>query len=109
MRKIFALATGLTLVATSAWSQGPGRDRDYGFRGGRDDPDFTRGRPMSDEEDDKGARGTRFFVGIGESRLAVTCAERESMRTCVDTALSLFERFRSQQPASPGASSPPGR
>lgn len=119
MRKTLALATGLALAATSAWSQSSSRDPDdYDYRGARGGPpdwDAARGRPMRGDEEDRRVRGARFSLRIGDARLGVTCDERESMRACVDTALSMFDRFRSQQgmttpsttPTSPG--SPPAR
>lgn len=113
MHKTLVLAAGLALAATSAWSQSSSRDRDdYDYRdarGGPPDWDGTRGRPTRGDEGDRRSGGARFFVRVGDASVAVTCDERESMRACVDTALSMFDRFRLQQGTpTPSSPTPPG-
>jgi len=124
MRKAIILAAGLGLLATSAFGQGSWRDRDdddrRGWRedrrdGGRDRDDM-RGRSMRDDDGGGPSRPARFVLRSGETRMAIRCDDRESMRACVDAALTLFDRVRTQQstttnaptpaPASPGSSAP---
>jgi hypothetical protein len=131
MRKALVLAAGLTLVATSAWSQSS-RDRgDYdrsdwretrgGWERGLDDrrsddrrSDDRRERSMRDDEG-RPATGARFFLRSGDTQLRVVCDERESTRACVDAALTMFDRVRPRQdstsgsPGSPPPTSPPSR
>jgi hypothetical protein len=125
MHKAIILAAGLALAATSALAQGSWRDRDDDDRRGwredrrewsRDrDRDGMRGRSTDDmrDDDEGGPRAARFHVRSGDARMGVRCDERESMRACVDAALTMFDRIRSQQgtggttssaPASPGGS-----
>jgi hypothetical protein len=70
-----------------------------------------------DDDDYRGhSRAARFVLRSGEARMAVRCDDRESMRACVDAALTMFDRVRTQQgttsgststaPASPAPSSP---
>jgi hypothetical protein len=118
MRKALLLAAGLTLAATSAWSQSS-RDRDDDDRGDwremrkewrrhSDDrrSDDWRGRSMRDDEEDRGGTGARFFLRSGDTQLRVICDERESMRACVDSALTMFERVRPRQDTTSGSTAP---
>jgi hypothetical protein len=127
MRKALVLATGLVLVAGSAWSQSLSRDReDYDGRGWREnrrmwegDRDRWRGHVMRDDDDDddrggdRSGRGARFFLRSGDTQLRVVCGDRESTQACVDAALRMFDRVQSQQnapsraPAAPGATPSP--
>ena len=111
MKKAFILATGLTLLATGAWSQDSSRDRDDFNRGwresrdgwGRDrdrDSDRYRGPMMrhgGDDQDDRPERGARFFLRSGDTQLRIVCGNRESTQSCIDAALRLLERVQSQQ------------
>jgi hypothetical protein len=119
MRKAIILAAGLALVTTSALGQSSWRDRDdddrRGWREDRRegrDRDEMRGRAMRDhhDDDDEGrSRAARFVLRSGDARMAVRCDDRESMRACVDAAMTLFDKVRTQQgstsPTSPGSSS----
>lgn len=128
MRRAIILAAGLAVLGTPALSQSSGRDRDYdddrrGWRESRDRDDRgrdDRGRSMRehhDDDDDRSqSRAARFVLRSGDARMAVRCDDRESMRACVDAALTMFDRIRTQQgttsgstspsPTSPGSSSP---
>ena len=112
MHKTLAIAAGLVLMATSAWSQSSFRDRDDDRQDRRDshreyrDRDDRRDRSMRDD-DDEGGRAARFVLRSGDSRLVVRCDDRESMRACVDAALSLLDRARSYQGATSGSTTPP--
>jgi hypothetical protein len=117
MHKALILAAGFLLAATAAWSQGSSRDG-YDGRDSRDERGWRRdgdgrGHRMRDDDDEgRGRRGARFWVRSGDTRIGVKCDESESMRACVDAALTLFDRTRSQAPSgtsgstSPGASTP---
>jgi len=125
MRKVFILAAGLTLVATSAWSQNSLRDDDWRGRwqesrdrwgGDRDrgyDRQGYRGRIMREDGDERSGRGARFFLRSGDTQLRVVCGEEESTQACVDAALRMFDRVQSQSrvtsspaPASPAPATP---
>lgn len=110
MRKVLILAAGLTIAATSAWSQSSSRDRDdnrrFDHRDWREShgwdrgPDLRRGRigPDDDRDDDEGdGGGARFFLRSGDTQLRVVCSDRETMRACVDAALMMFDRMQSQR------------
>jgi hypothetical protein len=116
VRKTLLLAAGLTLVATSAWSQST-RDRDDDDRGDwremrkewnrySDDRRSDDWRDRSRWDGDRRATGARFFLRSGDTQLRVVCDERESMRTCVDAALTMFERVRSRQDTTSGSTAP---
>ena len=111
MRKALVIAAGLAFVATSAWSQSLSRDRDDDGRDRREshrewrDRDDRRDRSMRDEDDH--GRAARFVLRSGDSQLVVRCDDRESMRACVDAALSLLDRARSYQATAPGSTTPP--
>jgi hypothetical protein len=119
MRKAFILATGLVLVATSAWSQGSSRDRDdFGYGGWREsrdswdhDNDRRRGPRMRDDDpedqDGRPGGGARFFVRSGDTQLRVVCGDRESTQACVDSALRMFDRVQSQQGTASRSSTAP--
>jgi hypothetical protein len=122
MRKILLAAAGAMLVATSALGQSSWRERDDDRRGLREerhdwgrDRDDMRGRSMRDDDADGArARGARYVLRSGDTRLAVSCDDRESMRTCLEVTLTLFDRIRTQQgttgsaaPTSPPTTSPP--
>jgi hypothetical protein len=113
MRKIFIIAAGLAMFATSAWAQSSSRDRDdyYGGSwrersGGWDrNADDQRGRPMRGDDERRPGRGASFDLKSGETQIRVNCDGQESMRACVDATLSLFDKVQSQ--ARPSSSSAP--
>ena len=122
MRKALFIAAGLAFIATSASSQSSSRDRDDDNRRPRGDSnrewrdrdDRRGGRSMWDDNEG-GSRAARFVLRSGDSRLAVSCDDRESMRACVDAALTMFDKVRAQQgttssaPATSAPASPPSR
>ena len=128
MRRTLILAAGFALIAGSAFGQAMGdRDTDYGRAGhqdwrhgdrdghGRWDRDrrgggdrAARGRD-EDEDDDhppmRSREGARFRFQSGNTHFSVRCDGRETMRACVEAALTVLDRARSLPP-SPAA--PPG-
>jgi hypothetical protein len=120
MRKAILFAAGLIAFATAASAQSSSRDRDDDDRGGdwREgrssyrDWDHHRGGSRRDDDEEPG-RGARFFLRSGDTQIRVVCDQRESTRACVDAALTMFDRVRSQQgttgsatPATPGQTAP---
>ena len=118
MRSALLLAAALALSASAAQAQG--RDRD------RDDDDTWRERreyreDRSRRDDDHGwhhrsgmGGGARFFLRSGDTRLGVVCDRGESMRNCVEAALTLFDKIRQAGPsgtlgATGGSTSPAPR
>ena len=120
MRKALSLAIALIFLASSAQAQGRDRGRD-------DDEDWWRGARESRDERGRGrdehygwregryhgARGARFFVRSGENSVGIVCDSGDSMRSCVDAALTLWDRVRQAGPGgtspSGGSASPPAR
>ncbi len=116
MRTTILVAFALTLAATAAQAQGFRRDdRDDGWRSDRrewrDDRDWDRhdddrrGRPMMMGSGT--GRGARFFVRSGDTRIGVVCDGGETMRNCVDAALSLFDKVRQAAPSTPSSGGSP--
>ena len=118
MRNVMILAIGLFITATSAWGQSYPRDNDDDRAGFRDERggsyrarDDLRARLFRDDDRGHGSGAASFVLRSGDTRFAVRCDERESMRSCVDAALTLFDKVRSQQgtpstPASPSSPAP---
>jgi hypothetical protein len=98
-------------MATSALGQS-WRERDDNRRswreerreGGRDQ-DEMRGRAIRDDDEGGRSRAARYVMRSGDARLAVRCDDRESMRTCLEVTLTLFDRIRGQGTTS--GSTPP--
>ena len=109
MRKVIVVAACLVLTTTFASAQSSGRDYDRGM---------TEEERAADEEDERGSYegergrrsgmrggrrhsgpsgGARFIVRSGDTRLSVQCDKRETMQSCVDAALLLFEKVGSKQ------------
>jgi hypothetical protein len=114
MPNAIILAASLVLAATLAWGQGYPRSHDDDRAGWRDeragfsrDHDDLRGRSTRDEDGGHYARSASFFLRSADTRLGVRCDERESMRSCVDAALSLFDKVHSL-PGTSSTSPPPG-
>jgi hypothetical protein len=102
MRKAILLAAAMVASASVAQAQGRDRDRDddddyrreYREERGRDRDDYHRWHRRGGF-----GGGARFFIRSGETRLGVVCDRGESMRTCVDAALTLFDRIRQGAPS----------
>jgi hypothetical protein len=111
MRKALSLVVALTLLASAAQAQGGDRDRDDEedwWRGTRENRD-ERGRGRDHDDGWREGRyhrggGARFFVRSGETRVGVVCDSGESMRSCVDAALTLLDRAKQ---AGSGGTAPP--
>ena len=111
MRRALLAACVVALTASAPLAQGM-RDRDRDGDEWRD-----RDRRVWQEDDDdhhhyrgRGGRGAGFFLRSGDSSLAVRCDPSESMRTCLDTTLTLvdrLQRLRADGGGSGGAPSTP--
>ena len=117
MRKALLMAFALALSASSAQAQGRDRDRDDDDGWKRDHREYGHGSDWDDDHewrDEHRGRfgrggGARFFVQSGETRLRIVCDSGESMRNCVDAALTLLDRAKQAGSAAPsptGGSSP---
>jgi hypothetical protein len=118
MRRALSIAIMLACVATAADAQGSRRDDRDGDRWRDHSREWREDRGGRDHDDDgwrhrrfmNGDRsGARFFLRSGDTRLGVVCDDGESMRSCVDAALTLFDRGRqigSSAPSSPSNSPP---
>jgi hypothetical protein len=89
-------------------------DRDYRDRYR---PNDDRAGGFEDRKGDGGdrhhERGARFFLRVGDTRIAARCSDGEPMRACVDATLMLLDKARSLQGAATQPSSqiggPPAR
>ena len=116
IRKSVAIAC-VVLLPLPALSQGYSRDEGRGSsydRGNdrRDDMKDRRSGERDDEQDDSrhmGDRAAAFHIRVGDARMKVKCDPRETMRSCVDAALSLLDKARSlpqTNAAGPNSSNP---
>jgi hypothetical protein len=108
MRKAILLAAALALSASVAQAQGRDRDREDDDR-----RDYRGEERYRDHDDHHGwhrgrGGGARFFMRSGDTRLGVVCDRNESMRNCVDAAITLFDRLRQAAPSG-GSPSPSPR
>jgi len=111
MRKALLMAFALALSASSAQAQGRDRDRDDDDGWKRDHREYRHGGDWDDDHEWReehrgrfgGGGGARFFVRSGETRLGVVCDSGESMRNCVDAALTLLDRAKQAGSAAPSA------
>jgi len=125
MRKVLMGTVGFALLATSAWSQPSSRDDredqdqyayerndwrgsdNYGHRYQREHGwDNQREHSMRNDDDDQNATGARFRLRSGDTSMSIVCGSQESTRTCVDAALTLFNRLKAQQATGPGSTPP---
>ncbi|MBS7695856.1 MULTISPECIES: hypothetical protein [unclassified Chelatococcus] len=60
-----------------------------------------------DHDDEDHGGGSGFLIRSGDTRLAVRCGDRETMRSCVDAALVLFDRVQSRVTADKPATNNP--
>ena len=116
MNRAFVITAVLLLSPFPAFGQhapeGDEHDSSYSRRD-RDLEDILRGIGGYDRE---GLRrgGAAFFLRNGDASVAVRCDPQDSMKSCVDSTLTLLDRARSMQPsgAAPGGTSggqPPSR
>jgi hypothetical protein len=113
MNRTFVVTAVLLLSPFPAFSQnlpgGEEHDSSYSRRD-RDLDDILRAIDHGRE----GRRGgASFFLRSGDAMVAVRCDPQDSMKSCVDTTLTLLDRARSMQPSgaapggAPGAQPPP--
>jgi hypothetical protein len=108
MRKIVLVAAGLLLAPLPALSQGTSRADDQDSDARREDRLW---RLMHDlrEEGGGGSRGRSagFFLRRGDTTVGIRCDPRDSMRACVDAALTLLDKARSLPAAGTAPSGTP--
>ena len=101
MNRAFVITAVLMLSPFPAFSQnapgGEGHDFSYS-RKDRDLEDILR------DIGDRGREGSRrggaaFFLRNGDAMVAVRCDPQDSMKSCVDSTLTLLDRARSMQPS----------
>jgi hypothetical protein len=108
MNKAFVITAVLLLSPFPAFGQedhgGDGHDSSYSRRD-RDLEDILRG--VGGRE---GLRrgGAAFFLRNGDAVVAVRCDPQDSMKSCVDSTLTLLDRARSMQPSGAAPSGTPG-
>lgn len=93
----------VVLLPLPALSQGYSRDEGRGSSYDRDNDrsDDMKDRRSGDHDDERddshhmGGRAAMFNIRVGEARMKVKCDTRETMRSCVDAALTLLDKARS--------------
>jgi hypothetical protein len=108
MNRAFVITAVLLLSPFPAFGQndpgGEGHDSSYS-RKDRDLEDFLRGIG--------GREGTRrggaaFFLRNGDAMVAVRCDPQDSMKSCIDSTLTLLDHARAMQPSGAAPSGTPG-
>ena len=112
MNRAFVITAVLLLSPFPAFSQtapgGEGHDHDSSYsRKDRDLEDILRG--IGDHGREGSRRGgASFFLRNGDAVVAVRCDPQDSMKSCVDSTLTLLERARSMQPSGAAPGGTPG-
>jgi hypothetical protein len=107
MNKALLVMAALVLTPLPASGQGARPDDRDGHE--RRDTEIERILRELGGDDMRGGglrRGAGFFLRSGDSTVAVRCDPRESMRSCLDTTLTLLERVRSAAGGAPPAAPP---
>ena len=109
MNKAFVIIAVLLLSPFPAFSQdargGDERDSSYS-RKDRDVEDILRGLGDRGREGRRG--GASFLLRNGDAMVAVRCDPQDSMKSCVDSTLTLLDRARSMQPSGAAPGGTPG-
>ena len=110
MKRAFVITAVLMLGSFPAFGQnapgGEGHDSSYS-RKDRDLEDLLRGIGDYGREGSRRG-GAAFFLRHGNSIVAVRCDPQDSMKSCVDSTLTLLERARSMQPSGAASGAAPG-
>jgi hypothetical protein len=115
IRKTIAVMC-ISLLPMPALSQGYSRDEGRGSSYDRDSDreDASRDRRYGDRNhrreasDDMPGGAARFDIRVGDARMKVKCDPRETMRVCVDAALTLLDKARSLPQTNASGPSPSG-
>jgi len=105
MKKILLMAAALLLAPLPALSQGASRADDQDRDGWREDHLWRLMQGLREDGDGSTRRSAGFLLRRGDTTLAIRCDPRDSMRVCVDAALTLLDKARSL-PAAGAAPSP---
>ena len=105
MTKTFIAATCLLLLPIPVLAQSSSRDDDRGGSYDRSDNrrDDMRYHPNEGRDrdgrrgysDEMSSRGSSFRMKIGDARINVQCGPRETLKDCVDAAITLLDKARS--------------
>ena len=106
MNKAFVITAVLTLSPFPAFGQNAGEGHDSYARKDRDMEDILRGIGDYGHEGRRG--GAAFFLRNGDAIVAVRCDPQDSMKSCVDSTLTLLDRARSMQPSGAAPGGTPG-
>lgn len=121
MNRAVVLAALLLAAPLPALGQGYSRDDDRGSSSDRDydrKDDAKDGRRYDDRDRDgpryhsgsMSRRGSWFHIKVGDATLNVKCDPQETMKACVDAALTLLDKARSSASgSSSGSSNAPSR
>ena len=111
MNRAFLITAVLLLSPFPAFGQhdpgGEGHDSSYSRRD-RDLEDILRGIGDSGREGMRRGGGASFFLRNGDAIVAVRCDPQDSMKSCVDSTLTLLDRARSMQPSGAAPGGTPG-
>jgi hypothetical protein len=111
MNRAFVITVVLLLSPFPAFGQndpgGEGHDSSYSRRD-RDLEDILRGIGDYGREGLRRGGGAAFFLRNGDAMVAVRCDPHDSMRSCVDSTLTLLDRARTMQPSGAAPGGPPG-
>jgi len=109
MNRAFVITAVILLSPFPAFGQedhgGDGHDSSYS-RKNRDLEEILRGIGDHGREGRRG--GASFFLRNGDAMVAVRCDPQDSMKSCVDSTLTLLDRARSMQPSGAAPGGTPG-
>jgi hypothetical protein len=109
MNKAFVITAVILLSPFPAFGQedhrGDGHDSSYS-RKDRDLEEILRGIGDHGREGRRG--GASFFLRNGDAMVAVRCDPQDSMKSCVDSTLTLLDRARTMQPSGAAPGGTPG-
>jgi hypothetical protein len=110
MNRAFVITAVLLLSPFPAFGQndpgGEGHDSSYS-RKDRDLEDFLRGMGGYGHEGSRRG-GAAFFLRNGDAMVAVRCDPQDSMKSCVDSTLTLLDHARTLQPSGAAPGGTPG-
>jgi hypothetical protein len=111
MNRAFVITAVLLLSSFPAFGQndpgGEGHDSSYSRRD-RDLEDILRGIGDYHHGGLRHGGGAAFYLRNGDASVAVRCDPQDSMKSCVDSTLTLLDKARSMQPSGAAPGGTPG-
>jgi hypothetical protein len=111
MNRAFVITAVLLLSSFPAFGQhvpeGDEHDSSYSRRD-RDLEDILRGIGGYHHEGLRHGGGAAFYLRNGDASVAVRCDPQDSMKSCVDSTLTLLDKARSMQPSGAAPGGTPG-